>query len=107
MVAPEREPLRGKVEVDEGFVGGVNPDRKAGRGPVGKRLVGVAVEVRGAGSGRLRLAVLAGASKSNLGPWGAENVESGAIVHTHRWGGYIPPPAPGFLHTPMSHRFRF
>ena len=34
MVAPERAPLRGEVEVDEGFVGGVNPDRKAGRDPV-------------------------------------------------------------------------
>jgi hypothetical protein len=56
MVAPEREPLRGEVEVDEGFLGGVNPDRKAGRDPVGKRLVGVAVEVPGTGSGRLRLA---------------------------------------------------
>ena len=58
MVAPERSSLRGEVEVDEGFVGGVNPDRKAGRDPIGKRLVGVAVEIRGAGSGRLRLTVL-------------------------------------------------
>ena len=48
---PSATPLRGEVEVDEGFLGGVNPDRKAGRDPVGKRLVGVAVEVRGAGSG--------------------------------------------------------
>jgi hypothetical protein len=85
MVAPERTPLRGEVEVDEGFVGGVNPDRKAGRDPVGKRLVGVAVEVRGAGSGRLRLTVLEDASKRSLGPWVVANVESGAIVHTDGW----------------------
>src|SRR5258707_312508 len=106
MVAPEREPLRGKVEVDEGFVGGVNPDRKAGRGPVGKRLVGVAVEVRGAGSGRLRLAGLADASKRPLGARGAENVESGAIVHTDGWGGYADLSARGFDHRPISQRWR-
>lgn len=56
--------------------------RDGGRDPVGKRLVGVAVEVRGAGSGRLRLAVLPDASKRTLGPWVAENVEAGAVVHT-------------------------
>ena len=106
MVAPEREPLRGEVEVDEGFVGGVNPNRKAGRDPVGKRLVGVAVEVRGAGSGRLRLAVLADASKRSLGPWVAENVESGAIVHTDGWGGYADLNARGFDHRPTSQRWR-
>jgi transposase-like protein len=106
MVSPEREPLRGEVEVDEGFVGGVNPDRKAGRDPVGKRLVGVAVEVRGAGSGRLRLAVLADASKRSLGPWIAENVESGSIVHTDGWGGYTDLSARGFDHRPVSQRWR-
>jgi transposase-like protein len=106
MVAPEREPLRGEVEVDEGFLGGVNPDRKAGRDPVGKRLVGVAVEVRGAGSGRLRLAVLADASKRSLGPWVAENVESDAIVHTDGWGGYADLSARGFDHRPISQRWR-
>src|SRR5258707_14589698 len=106
MVAPEREPLRGKVEVDEGFVGGVNPDRKAGRGPVGKRLVGVAVEVRGAGSGRLRLAGLPDASKRPPRPRGAENVEAGAIVHTDGRGGYSAPRPPGFYPKPDSHGVR-
>jgi hypothetical protein len=106
MVAPEREPLRGEVEVDEGFVGGVNPDRKAGRDPVGKRLVGVAVEVRGAGSGRLRLATLPDASKRSLGPWVTENVELGAIVHTDGWGGYAGLGDLGFDHRPVSQRWR-
>ncbi len=106
MVAPEREPLRGEVEVDEGFVGGVNPDRKAGRDPVGKRLVGIAVEVRGAGSGRMRLAVLGDASKRTLGLWAAENVEAGAIVHTDGWKGYMGLPDLGFDHRPVSRRRR-
>jgi transposase-like protein len=106
MVAPERTPLRGEVEVDEGFVGGVNPDRKAGRDPVGKRLVGAAVEVRGAGSGRLRLTVLEDASKCSLGPWVAANVESGAIVHTDGWRGYAGLRELDFDHRPVSQRWR-
>lgn len=106
MVAPEREPLRGEVEVDEGFVGGVNPDRKAGRDPVGKRLVAVAVEVRGAGSGRLRLTALPDASKRSLGPWVAENAEPGAIVHADGWRGYAGLRDLGFDHRPVSQRWR-
>jgi hypothetical protein len=106
MVAPEREPLRGEVEVDEGFVGGVDARRRAGRDRVGKRLVGVAVEVRGAGSGRLRLAALADASKRTLGPWVTANVEPGAIVHTDGWGGYAGLPALGYDHRPLAQRWR-
>lgn len=106
MVAPEREPLRDEVEVDEGFVGGVDSRRRAGRDRVGKRLVGVAVEVRGAGSGRLRLATLPDASKRSLDPWVSANVESGAIVHTDGWGGYAGLTALGFDHRPISQRWR-
>ena len=106
MVAPERTPLRGEVEVDEGFVGGVDSRRRAGRDPVGKQLVVVAVEVRGAGSGRLRLAAAPDASKRTLGPWIAANVEPGAIVHTDGWGGYRGLPDLGFDHRPIPQRWR-
>lgn len=106
MVAPERTPLRGEVEVDEGFVGGVDSRRRAGRDPVGKQLVVVAVEVRGAGSGRLRLAAVPDASKRTLGPWIAANVEPGAIVHTDGWGGYRGLPDLGFDHRPIPQRWR-
>ena len=106
MVAPERELLRDEVEVDEGFVGGVDARRRAGRDRVGKRLVGVAVEVRGAGSGRLRLATLPDASRRSLDPWVSANVESGAIVHTDGWGGYAGLTALGFDHRPISQRWR-
>ena len=44
MVAPEREPLRGEVEVDETFVGGHHDGRRGGRQRDGKALVGVIVE---------------------------------------------------------------
>ena len=46
MVAPEREPLRGEVEVDETLVGGRHSARAGGRQREGKALVGVAIEVR-------------------------------------------------------------
>ena len=62
MVAPERELLTAEVEVDEGFLGGRDTDLRGGRQRNGKPLVGVAVEVRGNGSGRLRLQLLPDAS---------------------------------------------
>mgnify|MGYP006352161051 FL=1 len=68
--------------------------------------MGVAVEVRGAGSGRLRLATLPDASKRSLDPWVSANVESGAIVHTDGWGGYAGLTALGFDHRPISQRWR-
>jgi transposase-like protein len=107
MVAPEREPLRGEVEVDEGFVGGVDPRRRAGgRARVGKRLVVVAVEVRGAGSGRLRLAALPDASRKSLGGFVAENVTEGSIVHTDGWSGYGSVGELGYDHRPILQRWR-
>ncbi len=45
MVAPERSPLRGEVEIDECWIGGVEPGKQS-RAPGPKTLVGVAVEVR-------------------------------------------------------------
>jgi hypothetical protein len=80
MVAPEREPLRAEVEIDETLVGGRHEGRRGGRQRDGKALVGV--EVRGAGSGRLRLRVLPDASQETLTPWVKEIVAPGAIVHT-------------------------
>lgn len=106
MVAPERSPLRGEVEVDEGFVGGVDPRRRAGRDQVGKRLVAVAVEVRGAGSGRLRLAALPDASGKSLGGFVATNVAQGSVVHTDGWRGYDPIAGLGYDHRPIPQRWR-
>ena len=54
MVNPERQPLTGTVEVDECFVGGLDRELRGGRQHGTKALVVVAVEVRGAGSGRVR-----------------------------------------------------
>jgi transposase-like protein len=103
MVAPERSPLRGEVEVDECWIGGVEPG-KQGRAPGPKTLVGVAVEVRGQGSGRLRLAPLADAAKPTLGAFVTATTAPGAIVHTDGWKGYRGLTDEGYDHRPRSQR---
>ena len=87
MVAPEREPLTGAVEVDETLVGGRREGRHVARRHGEKALVGVIVEVRGRGSGRLRLEVLPDASADTLTAWVGALVAPGAIVHTDGWKG--------------------
>ena len=62
MVAPQREPLMREVEVDEFFLGGLEEGRRGGRARGKKALCGGVVEVRGRGSGRVRLQVLPDAS---------------------------------------------
>jgi transposase-like protein len=104
MVAPEREPLRGEVEVDETLVGGVREGRHVARRHGEKALVGVIVEVRGQGSGRLRLELLADASQKTLSDWLTASVEAGAVVHTDGWPGYARLAAAGFDHRPRLQR---
>jgi len=59
MVRPERDCIGGTVEVDEAYVGGVEEGRRGGRQrDSNKSIVVGAVEVRGRGSGRIRLAVV-------------------------------------------------
>lgn len=101
MVAPEREPLKVEVEVDECWIGGVEPEKK-GRGPGGKTLVGVAVEVRGKGSGRLRLMPLADAAKPTLTAFVRATVTPGAFVHTDGWKGYNGLVGAGYRHDRRS-----
>jgi transposase-like protein len=104
MVAPEREPLKREVEVDEFFLGGVEEGHK-GRGPGAKKtLCGVAVEVRGRGSGRVRLSVLEDASGRSLGSLVKRTTAVGAIVHTDAWQGYSGLSKAGYDHRPRSQR---
>src|SRR3954470_12777510 len=52
MVRPDREPLAGRVEADETYVGGPRPGKR-GRGAAGKTLAAGAGEARQAGGRRL------------------------------------------------------
>jgi transposase-like protein len=66
MVRPGREQLSGEVEVDETYVGGYEKG-KGGRHLGKKSLVLIAAEVRGAGTGRIRLQIGDQSKESLLG----------------------------------------
>src|SRR5947209_19770106 len=106
MVRPDRQPLAGRVEADETYVGGLRPGKR-GRGAAGKALVAGAVEVgrgkaRGRRLGRLRLAPLADASAASLDAFLAANVAKPATVATDGWSGYPGLPAEGYDREPIN-----
>ncbi len=104
MVAPEREPLKDEVEIDEFYIGGLEEGRKGGRQRGRKVLVGVAVEVRGRGSGRLRLQILDDASADSLHGFVKASTAVGTVVHTDGWQGYAGLAKLGYQHRPRSQR---
>jgi len=104
MVAPEREPLKGEVEVDECYIGGVDEGLHGGRRRDEKTPVAVAIEVRGRGSGRLRLQVIEDVSAKSLHPFVTATTAPGAIVHTDGWRSYNGLGALGYDHRPRVQR---
>lgn len=105
MINPDRSLLAGEVEVDECQVGGHEIGRKGGRSLTAKAaLVAVAVEVRGAGSGRVRMTVIPNASGESLSAFMADTVAPGAIVNTDGWMGYAPLTKQGYDYRPRSQR---
>ena len=98
MVSPGRDELSGTVEVDETLIGGEKPG-KPGRGALGKVLVGIAVEDKGdMGIGRIRLGILADASRKSLTPFVQKRVLPGGTVRTDDWAGYGGLAAAGYEH---------
>lgn len=115
LVDPDRESLRGEVEVDEAFVGG-REEGRPGRGAVDKALVVLAVEVirwiapdpmmpddPNAGiektrAGRIRMSVIPDATAETLIPWVQQNVEVGSLVLTDGHGGYNALEKLGYAH---------
>lgn len=105
MIAPERSLLAGEVEVDECEVGGYESGRRGGRGNVAAPTkVAVAVEVRGQGSGRVRMRIIDDASADTLESFIRNNVVKGTIVHTDSWMGYARLPKLVYDHHPRSQR---
>src|SRR5437764_5260040 len=87
MVDPDREPLAGLVEVDETslpFRAGGEPVRP-GRSHDGKLLLAGAVEIKGKGPGRTRLAVIGDQSALALAAFVAA---AGSTVVSDGWSGY-------------------
>ena len=99
MVRPERDRISGEVEVDETYVGGVEEGRRGGRLRDSTKMIVVgAVEVRGRGSGRVRLSVVEDLSAASLVGFIEQSVAPGSIVHTDGWGGYRPLRNKGYDH---------
>jgi len=94
MNRPERDKLKGYVEVDETFIGGeesgVKTDgkKKTGRGSTEKVLVAVAAEYNGKQIGRVRFKCIESASGENLMKFIEDNVAYGSTVVTDGWSGY-------------------
>ena len=97
MVRPGRDRLRGWVEVDETYVGGLE-EGVSGRQTETKALVAVACEQDGPGMGRIRLRRIANASAACLHAFLEESIEPGSVVHTDGWEGYTGLEAKGYRH---------
>lgn len=89
MVRPEREQLKGEVEVDETYIGGKETGNgKQGRGSETKTLVVVAAECKGKQIGRVRFKCIDEASGNYLKIFIEDNIEHGSVVITDGWTGY-------------------
>jgi transposase-like protein len=89
MVRPSRDRLSGRVEVDEAFVGG-EEEGVHGRQTETKAMIAVAAEEDGPGIGRIRMRHIVDASADSLVPFIEDCVETGSVVHTDGWLGYVP-----------------
>ena len=98
-----REPLSGRVEVDEFFLGGQQPGTR-GRGANGKTIVVAALEKRGSKVGRLRLIVVPSCGGDVLEPMIASQVAPGSAVATDGWAGYLAIDATRYHHQPVNAR---
>ena len=102
MVAPDRAPLNGLVEIDETEIPQRSkddpPEGGLGRSGQGKMLVAGAVEVHGHRPGRVRLAPIADFSAASLHTFINANIAAGAVAKTDGWSAY--PGAPGLTHHP-------
>ena len=83
---PDREPLCCRVEVDETYIGGLDPGLPGGRAQGKKVLTCVAVEIiKPKGFGRCRMTPVAVASAESLLAFVSVNVAPGATVITDAW----------------------
>lgn len=97
MVRSGRDRLKGEVEVDETFVGGM--EKGGGRRHLGnKALVAVAAQVDGRGIGRIRLKRILDSSAESLLPFVQSAVEPGSVVITDGWQAYDGLTGAGYRH---------
>lgn len=88
MVRPDRDRLRGHVEVDEAYWGG-EEEGVVGRQTETKALIAVAAEENGAGIGRIRLRHITTADRDQLHGFIHDSIEPGSTVHTDGLNAYL------------------
>lgn len=99
MVRPNREPLTGKVEVDETMIGGRRKGTPGGRVVGDKAVVLVAVERRKFGAGRVRFKQIPLATGDRLVQFVKQSVASGSTVITDGLPAYVGVLKPhGYIH---------
>ena len=96
MVRPGRDQLSGLVEVDETYVGG--HENRPGRDAPTKTLVVIAIEKRGRGLGRTRMATVRKASRDELCGFVERSVAPGSTVRTDGWKSYVTLKNRGYTH---------
>lgn len=97
MVNPERTRIKGKVEVDETYVGGPTTGGKRGRGTE-KAIVVVAVERKNNHAGRVRLRHIEDVTSSSLIGFIKGSIEIGSTVITDDFPSYSSVNKHGYRH---------
>jgi transposase-like protein len=103
MVRPDRDQLRGTVEVDETLLGGEDKGGKRGRGAGRKSIVVIALEIyEPKGYGGVRMKRIFDASADHLIPFIRNVVLPGSIVRTDSWSGYNKLEEAGYVHDKIN-----
>src|SRR5215471_9394143 len=108
MVNLAREPLLGEVEVDDTWIGGPQAGLRGSRQLKGRKavLVLVAVEKRGRGTGRARMAVIPDFKSSTLIAFVKQNVAPGSTVYTDGLKSFSGLAEAGYKHVPRTQPLR-
>lgn len=108
MVNTAREPLHGEVEIDDTWIGGPQAGLRGSRQLKGRHaaLVLVAVEKRGATSGRVRMAVIPDFKATTLTAFIKQHVVPGSTIYTDGLKQFTGLPLAGFKHVARSQPLR-
>jgi len=100
MVNAAREPLHGEVEIDDTWVGGVQPGIRGSRQLKGRKaaIVLVAVEKRGETSNRLRMAVIPDFTQATMLAFVQRHVAPGSTIYTDGLKSFGSLPVAGVRH---------
>lgn len=108
MVNAGREPLHGDVEIDDTWVGGPQPGLRGSRQLKGRKaaIVLVAVEKRGATSGRVRMAVARDFKQTTMREFVKQHVAPGSTVYSDGLKGFEGVQAAGVRHVARTQPIR-